>query len=70
MGQNDEWTQIQEPEKDDPEDIALANEWQDFITKIKTNQAPSITGKYGLHIMEIIEAAQKSSRLGEEIVLS
>jgi len=70
LGQNDEWTQIKEPEKDDPEDIALANEWKDFIDRIKLNQSPSITGKYGLHIMEIIDAAQKSSQLGEEVVLS
>ena len=69
LGQNDAWQLVEEPAQEDPEEKALALEWQDFVDKIKSNEPPSITGEYGLHIMEIIEAAHKSSQLGEEVFL-
>ncbi len=69
LGQNDEWQLVQEPEQGDPEEKALIMEWGDFANKIMDNKPPSISGEYGRHMIEIIEAAHKSSQSESEVIL-
>ncbi|NQU50979.1 MAG: Gfo/Idh/MocA family oxidoreductase [Bacteroidetes bacterium] len=69
LGQNDEWKRIKEPESGDPEVEALIFEWSDFIGNIMDKKPVSISGEYGRHMIEVIEAAQISSQLGKEVYL-
>ena len=69
LGQNDTWQLVEEPEQGDPEEKALIFEWRDFAEKILHNKPPSISGEYGRHMVEIIDATHKSSQSSQEILI-
>ncbi|MBK8505987.1 MAG: Gfo/Idh/MocA family oxidoreductase [Saprospiraceae bacterium] len=50
-------------------DDALANEWQDFTEAIFTDRSPQVSGDSALQVMQVIDAALRSSSLNQEILL-
>ena len=54
--------------KDQNNDSYLA-EWSSFISCIKDNKEPPISGKDGIKVLEIIEAARHSSLSGKQVDL-
>lgn len=49
---------------------ALCNEWKEFRDSILEKRTPSVSGKQGLHLMAVIEAAFKSNELKKEIFVN
>jgi predicted dehydrogenase len=43
-------------------------EWRDFLECIKLHKTPLITGEDGLKVLQIIEAARRSEKLGGQII--
>lgn len=67
IGKNEKWTHLPESVSDQTELEALVNEWKAFAKSIETNTSPRITGEYGKHMIEIIQAAKRSSMEKKEI---
>lgn len=49
---------------------ALCKEWEEFRDSIIEKRMPSVSGKQGLHLMAVIEAAFRSSKLKKEIFIN
>ena len=71
LGQNDKWEKVYTPDIGDKEveEGALVQEWKDFSNKLLSGEPVPISGEYGRHMIEIVEAAHKSSQSGQEILI-
>lgn len=67
LGKDGHWLHIPESLAEDTEHEALTMEWNAFISAIKEDFQPMVSGEYGRHIMEICLAARESSRKKREV---
>jgi predicted dehydrogenase len=69
IGQKEKWRKIPESEVQDPELVSLYNEWLAFEKLIDEGGDAPVSGDYGLHMVEIIAAAKRSSTSNCEIMM-
>lgn len=70
IGQDETWRQIPEsvPQGDWMLD-ALVNEWRGFLGALDSGSEPPVSADFALHIMEVLFAAEESSREQHEIAI-
>jgi predicted dehydrogenase len=51
-------------------DETLIAEWENFLDSISKNVEPCVTGEDGFRVLEIIEAARKSSDIGSQVLVN
>jgi predicted dehydrogenase len=68
IGRDEEWRLIPESRPgDDWMHDALVNEWRAFLHSIETDTPSPVTAEFAFHIMDVIFAAEQSSRVQQEI---
>jgi predicted dehydrogenase len=63
-----EWIELfrQLPQRDE----TYISEWKDLLSCIKEKRIPTVTGEDGLRVVEIIEAARKSTNTGIQVAVA
>lgn len=69
LGKDQKWELLPDSYAENWMAIALESEWREFASAIELNQEPRVSGKQGLHVMEVLFAAFSSSESGREIKL-
>ena len=69
LGKDQKWELLPDSYAENWMARALASEWKDFANAIELNQEPSVSGKHGLYVMEVLFAALSSSTSGKEVAL-
>ena len=70
VGRHEHWEIIAESRQADWLSQAMEREWLAFDEAIMTQKTPVVSGEYGLHLIEIIEAANLSAASGQEVVVA
>ena len=69
IGVDDQWNLVPNTYSITWLDDALVKEWQDFTDAIFTDRCPEVSGDSALKVMQVIDAAIRSSSLNQEIWL-
>ena len=69
IGVDDQWTLVPNSNSATWLDDALVYEWQDFTEAILTDRCPLVSGDSALRVMQVVDAAFRSSLLNREIYL-
>lgn len=69
IGRDNRWQEVPHSLVKDWPLEPLVEEWKSFMESIQQGREPAVSGGYARHVMEVIFAAEESSRLRREITL-
>ena len=70
IGRGGAWQDVPDSYQADAMQNAVGREWGAFLASIHDGSPAPVDGRYGRHIVAIIDAALRSSREGREIAVS
>lgn len=70
VGRDEQWQNDFTPADDDWMHAALVGEWQAFLRAVATGETPAVSGEFARHIMDVVFAAEESSKTGREVAVA
>jgi predicted dehydrogenase len=70
VGRDGIWENVVDSYEPDGMQAAVGREWQGFLAAIREDRPPPVEGRYGLHVVAIIDAALKSANERREVAVN
>ena len=70
VGRKEQWQTVPKTGSTNSMHDALVNEWRAFGEAIQFNKESPVSGAYARHIMAVVFAAEESSKLRQEVLVS